>query len=252
MADLSRASGVPIPTIKYYLRAGLLPEGERTSKNQAQYGDEHLRRIKLERALSDYGGLSIATIGELLRKAEDPGTELTNLLRDAQASVPPHRESNRDNTSHGKSDRGKSDHGESDRAGSEPGGSGRDERWEAAAERVAGLLERRGWQDCAKHPALSTVIDILATSDALGNDVLARSLDTYAEAVEIIAAADLARVEEATDRTQTVEVVVIGTLLGDSLIAALRRVAQAHASLGRYGPAARDGRSARRAATPPT
>ncbi|WP_346281659.1 MerR family DNA-binding transcriptional regulator, partial [Pseudonocardia sp.] len=31
MAELSARTGVPIPTIKFYLREGLLPPGERTS-----------------------------------------------------------------------------------------------------------------------------------------------------------------------------------------------------------------------------
>jgi DNA-binding transcriptional MerR regulator len=37
IAELSRRSGVSVPTIKYYLREGLLPPGERTSPNQALY-----------------------------------------------------------------------------------------------------------------------------------------------------------------------------------------------------------------------
>lgn len=39
MAELSSSSGVPIPTIHFYLREGLLPPGERTSPNQAHYDD---------------------------------------------------------------------------------------------------------------------------------------------------------------------------------------------------------------------
>src|SRR3954451_23931437 len=74
MADLSRESGVPVPTIKYYLREGLVPAGERTSKNQARDADRHVRRIRLVRALVDYGGLPIATIKELLRLADDART----------------------------------------------------------------------------------------------------------------------------------------------------------------------------------
>ena len=35
IAELSQTTGVPVPTIKYYLREGLLPAGELTSPNQA-------------------------------------------------------------------------------------------------------------------------------------------------------------------------------------------------------------------------
>ena len=66
MAELSAESGVPVATIKYYLREGLLPPGERTSPNQARYDREHVRRLKLVRALLDVGGLSIARVREVL------------------------------------------------------------------------------------------------------------------------------------------------------------------------------------------
>ena len=52
IAELSRDSGVPVPTIKYYVREGLLPPGELTSPNQAQYDASHLRRLRLIRALA--------------------------------------------------------------------------------------------------------------------------------------------------------------------------------------------------------
>ena len=61
IAELSRRSGVSVPTIKYYLREGLLPGGTTTgSPNQAAYDETHLRRLKLIRVFIDVGGLSVA------------------------------------------------------------------------------------------------------------------------------------------------------------------------------------------------
>src|SRR6478752_6940457 len=60
MKELSEVSGVPVATIKFYQRERLLPAGERTHPNQSVYGDEHLRRIRLIRALIEVGGLSVA------------------------------------------------------------------------------------------------------------------------------------------------------------------------------------------------
>ncbi len=51
ISELSRTTGVPIATIKFYLREHLLPEGTRTSATQAQYGEEHVSRLRLVRAL---------------------------------------------------------------------------------------------------------------------------------------------------------------------------------------------------------
>src|SRR4051812_10865904 len=71
MAALSRASGVPVPTIKFYLREGLLPPGRRTSPNQSQYDEAHVRRLALIRSLTEIGGYSLATVADVLQVAED-------------------------------------------------------------------------------------------------------------------------------------------------------------------------------------
>ena len=65
MAELSRRSGVPTGTIKYYLREGLVPPGEATAPNQAEYGQQHLERLDLIRALREAAELPIATIARV-------------------------------------------------------------------------------------------------------------------------------------------------------------------------------------------
>src|SRR5260370_27828727 len=90
IAEVSRDSGVPVPTIKYYVREGLLPPGELTSPNQAQYTDSHLRRLKLIRALCEVGGLSVAAMRHLLAAAGSPATSPHDALGKAQhATTPP-------------------------------------------------------------------------------------------------------------------------------------------------------------------
>jgi DNA-binding transcriptional MerR regulator len=60
-SGLTRASGVSAPTIKYYLRQGMLPPGVHTHPNQVDYTDDHLTRLHLIRALIDIGGLSVGS-----------------------------------------------------------------------------------------------------------------------------------------------------------------------------------------------
>jgi DNA-binding transcriptional MerR regulator len=72
ISELSRRSGIPLPTIKFYIREGLLPAGERTAMTQAIYGEEHLERLSLIRALKDDAGLSLATITNMLRRPRVP------------------------------------------------------------------------------------------------------------------------------------------------------------------------------------
>ena len=71
IAELSRRSGVPVPTIKYYLREGLLPGGTPTGRNQADYDERHLHRLRLVRALVDVGQVSIAGAREVLGAVDD-------------------------------------------------------------------------------------------------------------------------------------------------------------------------------------
>jgi len=67
---LSQLSQVPVPTIKFYIREGLLPAGQRTSKNQAEYGAEHVERLALIRALQESAGLRLDAIARALRAAD--------------------------------------------------------------------------------------------------------------------------------------------------------------------------------------
>ncbi len=66
MSELSRLSGVSVTTIKYYLREGLLPPGRQLSATQAEYDGNHLRRLRLIRALTGVRGLSVSTAREVL------------------------------------------------------------------------------------------------------------------------------------------------------------------------------------------
>ena len=60
ISELSEASGVPVATLKYYLREGLLPPGESLGATRADYSEDHLRRVRLVRALVDAVGADIA------------------------------------------------------------------------------------------------------------------------------------------------------------------------------------------------
>jgi len=70
MRELAEASGVPAPTIKHYLREGLLPEGIKTSRNMAYYPPEFVDRIKLIKRLQEERFLPLKAIKTVLD--EDP------------------------------------------------------------------------------------------------------------------------------------------------------------------------------------
>ncbi|MYS91288.1 MULTISPECIES: MerR family transcriptional regulator [Streptomyces] len=205
IGELSRKTGVPVPTIKYYVREGLLPAGELTSRNQASYDETHERRLRLIRALLDVGGMKVAEIADVLRAVDDPERPLHKVLGAA-----------------------------ADRMGGTA--SDHDDDASAAARTaVADLISRRGWHTHESNPAAADLSRALATLTRLGHGTFAGLLDTYAEAAEQVAQADLAYVDRRVAVEDMVEGVVIGTVLGEAVFSALRRLAHVDASARLYG-----------------
>ncbi len=66
MGELAEASGVPAPTIKHYLREGLLPEPVKTSRNMAYYPPEFVDRIKLIKRLQEERFMPLKAIRSVL------------------------------------------------------------------------------------------------------------------------------------------------------------------------------------------
>lgn len=70
MALLAKRSGVPTPTIKHYIREGLLPgPSVRTSRNMAYYDARTVERIAVIKRLQNERFLPLRMIGELLEPA---------------------------------------------------------------------------------------------------------------------------------------------------------------------------------------
>lgn len=198
MAELSSRTGVPIPTIKYYLREGLLPPGEHTSPNQAQYGEEHARRLKLIRALVDVGGLSIVASRAVLGHLDALDAGSLESLGKVQYAVTRKRERE-----------------------AEP-----DQAWLAAEKQVDDLLARHGWTVRAGNPARVNLTEVVATLLRLGQDDVLGLLDRYADAAHGLASAEVEAVWRRGSVDDRAEGVVMLTVLADALLAALRRLAQ--------------------------
>lgn len=91
ISELSDRSGVAIGTIKFYLREGLLPPGRAAGKTQALYTGAHVRRLRLVRALSEVGGLSVAQMRSIVAVIDEgqPGpVEVTAAVAHALDAAP--------------------------------------------------------------------------------------------------------------------------------------------------------------------
>lgn len=85
IGELSRRSGVPVKTLRFYSDEGLLPPVARSSTRYRLYGEDSLVRLELIRALRD-AGLAIDAIKRVLRRE----LSLTEALRLRLVAVEAH------------------------------------------------------------------------------------------------------------------------------------------------------------------
>ncbi|MFC8939763.1 MerR family transcriptional regulator [Streptomyces griseoincarnatus] len=213
ISELSRRSGVSIPTIKYYLRDGLLPAGRPTAANQAEYDEEHVRRLRLIRSLIGVRGLSVSATRDVLAAVDEQQGDVHLLLGLVLGALPVER-SGRPPRRDG---------------AAEPDGAG------AAAGDVAALTAEMGWRTSPNPPAAQVVAETLETMRALGMDYDWRSLVPYAELADRAARLDLDQLRDAGDPLQQAERAVLLTVLLEPALLALRRLAQEHHSALRFG-----------------
>ena len=92
ISELAARSGVPLSTIKYYLREGLLRAGERSSPNQASYDQGHVDRLGLLRALREVADLPVEVVRKVVHAVDHPESEIdpieTALVRQPGARSP--------------------------------------------------------------------------------------------------------------------------------------------------------------------
>ncbi len=212
ISDLSRQTGVPVATIKFYLREGLLPPGTRTGRNQATYGETHLRRLMLIRALTNVGQLDLTSVHTLLTTIDDEKIPLTELYEIIDRVLFPQS--------------------------STSAGSGTPERTRADVERarvdvdrfVAGL----DWHVESDAPGRARLALVLATLRSLGCGSGIDFFTPYAEAAERLAIQELNLLPpdgEGVDRAAT----VARSILLEVALTAMRRMAQEHLVALRFG-----------------
>jgi DNA-binding transcriptional MerR regulator len=79
VGELAEASGVPVPTIKHYLREGLLPEPVKTSRNMSYYPPEFVDRIRLIKRLQEERFMPLKAIKGVLDEGPERATAMLEL-----------------------------------------------------------------------------------------------------------------------------------------------------------------------------
>ncbi|MER5498283.1 MerR family transcriptional regulator [Streptomyces sp. NPDC002561] len=210
LSELSEKSGVKPATIKYYLREGLLRPGHRVSATQAEYDGNHLRRLRLVRALIQVGRLPVATVREVLSHVEDESLGRTIRLGAALWALP-----------HGP---------EPDEEAPETA---------AAREVVERLLERLDWATAQEIGSLSpthrSLVSSVATLIRLGHPCDVEYLAEQARLMHQVAVQNLDMMETYPTEEEQVEAAVASAVLYEPLLMSLHRMAQEEESVRRYG-----------------
>ncbi|MFD0029687.1 MerR family transcriptional regulator [Streptomyces sp. NPDC055059] len=219
ISELSRRSGVPVATIKYYRREGLLPEGRALNPTAVEYGEEHIQRLRLIRSLIQLGGLSVARTREVLDAVDRPLDAFETLGVVHHALPVP---------SAGKNAKGaKGDAGPDiavDEAMSDEG----------AAARVDALINSMGWQISDESPHRPALAESLAALGHLGAGYTADDLIPYARLATSTADLDFAQLDGIEDRIALAERAVVLTVLFEPVVRLLRRLAQEDANHRRH------------------
>lgn len=194
ISELARVTRISVPTIKYYLREGLLPQGHPISTTQAAYDDSHVSRLRMIRAMIDVGALSVATVRSVLAAIDSGPDQLWSAIdqtHDALAATP-------DPPDH-------------------------------PPHRALAALTVLGWQAQENSAVVRQLDTALTAADQVGLSTTAQRLLTYADAAIAIAEYDVANIPTGHDphaAAAAVTYVVLGTVLYEPLLLALRRLAQ--------------------------
>lgn len=204
LKELAERSGTSPATIKFYLREGLLPPGERINATLAEYTEAHLRRLRLIATLRTLLNAPLERIGTLTRAIDDPTLPLLDILRQAQLLAL----------------------GEEERPGqSSP---------TTEPPEVGQVMRERGWPDTPS-PARTALDAQLARMRSLGIQPSPETLSTYAAAADLAAAVDIGAIQETGSRDEAAELVAVGVHSYYQLLLRLVALAQTSRSIARYG-----------------
>ncbi|KUO03315.1 hypothetical protein AQJ67_16445 [Streptomyces caeruleatus] len=234
---------MPVATIKYYRREGLLPEGRALNPTTVEYGEEHIQRLRLIRSLIQLGGLSVARTREVLEAVDRPLDAFETLGVVHHALPVPSAETNEKTHE-------KTYEKTYEKTGEGPGGAVDETASCGAAARVEALIENVGWQISDASPHRPALAESLAALSGLGTDYTADDLIPYARLATSTADLDFAQFEGIEDRIALAERAVVLTVLFEPVVRLLRRLAQEDANHRRHDRRA-CGRGERPAQSPP-
>lgn len=192
ISELSQRSGVPVATVKFYIREGMLPRGEAVAATRAEYGEDHLARLRLIAALADVRGLPLSRVRDILALVDEPVASPLETLGRAVGALPPYVDRER-------------------------------EDYPRARAAIAAL----GLTYDADFTAVPQLEQALSALEAAGLDASPDVLRRYGDAMRAVAVDEIAPIAD-MPIADAVPYAVLGTALYEPVLLALRRLAHHH------------------------
>jgi len=206
VSELAQRASVPVATVKYYLREGLLPEGEKVTPRLTAYDDRHVRSLGLLRILREVGRVPMESLRQLVAAARTPGGTVHQLFAAAADALAPRP------------------------------AAGGDLR-PVTRELADALIAQAGWTnvrpDAIDRENLAAALEVVATYDTHPRDPA--ELAPYLRFADDIARYEIRHLDDRKDRLGLLEEMVIGQVVFGEVLAILRRLAEEHHSQARFG-----------------
>jgi DNA-binding transcriptional MerR regulator len=197
ISELVTRSGVPLATVKFYIREGMLPPGEATGARRAEYTESHLERLTLIRSLVVVAGLPLGRARRILEIVDEPDDDVTEALGKAVDALV-----------------------DGDAPSDDP--SDVEEIYPLASAAMAALGPE--FRRPTRHlTAFAQLDDALRAAQEVGMPIGRERLQLYARHIAAIARSEVGDLPMSPG--EAVRVAVLGTTLYEPVLAALRRLA---------------------------
>ena len=190
LSVLSQRSGVPVATIKYYIREGLI----QPSQDLDPDGTDTLEQLRLIRGLVHIVGLSIRQVQQILGLLHSQELNLADMMTDATVVLP--------------------------LAGTRPGR----EKSTTNLDPARAALAEAGFEDLPDAPYVNQLLAAITLAIECGVGMDTEHLAAYVSAARQCARADFHDLPLDTP-SQAAQAAVLGTAIYDPILVGLRRLA---------------------------